>query len=177
MVKKRIIASEILSHIHGGCSDEELMSIYKLTPHGLESVYCKLLEAGLVERSRVFPRLRIRARPDTQHIRKLDRKEIFVPLPIVDADDAAQQGTVVNMTIQGVGVSGLDGPVNERKTLRVIAKDLFHLENVVFDARRRWTTKTAASPEPLSGFEIISISKTDAENLQTLLDTLEYMYK
>jgi hypothetical protein len=46
-----INASDVLKSLSNGMTDEQLMSQYKLSPRGLESLYTKLTKSGLISES------------------------------------------------------------------------------------------------------------------------------
>jgi hypothetical protein len=57
MGKRTINATELVNDVRSGMSDTALIEKYKLSARGLESVFAKLVEAGLIEQSDLDARM------------------------------------------------------------------------------------------------------------------------
>jgi hypothetical protein len=172
--KRQIRAKDFILNIDSGMSDEELMERYKLSHKGLQSVYNKLLDAQLIERNKILDRLE--DSPASTHARRLERKEVFIPLSIREVSKASK-GTVLDVSLKGVGTKGILTEVGERKHLLILADEFFTLQRFSFFARCRWAKENVASAESLAGFEIVSISPADLENLKHMIETFDYMFR
>ncbi len=177
MSKRKIVAKDIISSINASMTNQELMEAYNLTVKGLESVFIKLVEANLLERSKVFGRLKIVPPETATVIRKIERKEIFVPLRIETVDEPPNSGVVINLTSKGLGTKGLAVIPDKRYKLRVLADEFFQLDQFTLDARCRWVLENTETSEAEAGFEITSITEQDLERLQNLLETFDYMFR
>jgi hypothetical protein len=177
MSKRSIPAREILTHIYSEMTNDDLMETYKLTQKGLHSVIRKLVEANLLDRSKAFARVSLAPIQESRAIRKLDRKEIFVPLKIHEKRNRNNRGTIINITARGVGTKGIRVAYDDRIQMVVMADEFFRLEKFQLDARCRWVKEGDSPSEIAAGFEIISISKSDLEHLQNLIHTFDYMFR
>lgn len=175
--EREIRAAEIIDDIVSGIGDKELMHRYKLTFKGLQSVYrqirdLKIIDAALLE-ERIIPPLN----NETTVIRRLPRKEIYLPLPVEDAHDPAVRGIITNITERGLGVKGLEIAVDEVKRFIIRSDELLRLKPFHLKAKCRWVTPSDDTHEILAGFEIIAIAQTELRKLRNLIETLEYMYR
>jgi hypothetical protein len=57
MSKRSISASDIVSDLRSGCNDNDIMQRYRLSARALESIFAKLVEAGLILQSELDSRL------------------------------------------------------------------------------------------------------------------------
>jgi hypothetical protein len=175
--KREIKAKDIIASIRSGLSDKELMEKYKLTPKGLQSVFRKLLAHGLLDRAKFYERLSEGMSPiDNVIVRKLDRKEILMPLRILDTNDRKCSGIVTDITIQGAGVRGIVAKVGDIRRLKVLADEYFQVGSFVFKAECRWTKPGDRREGDLAGFQITDIAEEEKARLQNLIDAVEYMF-
>jgi hypothetical protein len=172
--ERQIRAKDFILNINSGMSDEELMQKYKLSYKGLQSVYNKLLDAQLIDRDMILDRLK--DSPESTYSRRIERKEIFIPLPLREIGKAFK-GQVLDISLRGVGAKGIPAEVGQRKHLLVLADDFFTLRKFSFFARCRWAKENIESAESLAGFEIVSISPADLENLKRMIETFDYMFR
>ncbi len=175
--RREIKAKEIVSDIVSGIGDNELMSKYRLTFRGLQSVFRKLVDAKIVDAGFLQGRIVPQLNAETTIITRMPRKDIFVPLPVEDAANPERLGVVTNITERGLGIKGLSADVNEVKKLMVKPGKFFQLRPFSLKAKCRWVHPAADAEEILAGFETISISHRDLQKLRNLIETLEYMYR
>ena len=57
MEKRKITAREVLKDIRSGASDSELMKKYSLSAQGLQSIFDKLLRAGVITKTEIEERV------------------------------------------------------------------------------------------------------------------------
>lgn len=111
-----------------------------------------------------------------KQVRVLDRKPLFIEVPIVVVDQPDNRGTVLNMTVKGLGVRGIRCKALERLKLEVCPPEDLDLHSFSFDAVCRWVQEEQSDGNVYSGFEIIDISAVDMSNLGALLMALGYEY-
>jgi len=175
--KREIKAKDIIASIRSGLSDQELKEKYKLTPKGLQSVFRKLLAHGLLDRSTFFGRLSESMSPvDNEIVRKLDRKEILMPLRLLDTNDGTCSGIVTDITTEGAGVKGIAAKVGDIRRFKVLADEYFQVGSFVFKAECRWTKPGDRREDDLAGFQITDIAEEEKSKLQSLIDAVDYMF-
>ncbi len=175
--KRKIKAEDIVTSIVSGATDRELMEQNKLTPQGLQSVFKKLFDLRLLDRSKYHHRLSPDYSPrDKVIVRRLDRTEILLPLEIQDLNDPECIGVLTNLTDHGVGIVGVASRVGQVRRFKVLADEYFQLAPFALEARCIWTKIEEGSTEQSSGFEITRISERDKAKLMHLMDTLHYLY-
>lgn len=116
------------------------------------------------------------ASQDYQNMRVLDRKPLFLEVPVHALNKPSNKGTVLNMTVRGLGVKGIHCSPQENIELHICPPGNMGLENFSFEAVCRWTHQEQKDGIQYSGFEITKISPTDLSNLSAFLMTLGYEY-
>jgi hypothetical protein len=175
--EKEIKAKELVSDIVSGLGDNELMQKYKLTFRGLQSVFRKLVDLKIVEEASLEGRLVPPLNAETTVITRLPRKDIYVPLPVQDADNPGVLGLIVNISERGLGVKGLKAEVDEVKRLVIKPDKFVELKPVTLKAKCRWVKPHDDQQEILSGFETVSIAQDQVQELKNLIETMDYMYR
>jgi hypothetical protein len=175
--EREIKAKELVSDIVAGTEDSELMRKYKLTFRGLQSVFRKLVELKIVEESSLEGRLVPPLNAETTVITRLPRKDIYVPLPVQDADDPGVLGLVVNISERGLGTKGVKAALDEIKRLIIKPDKFINLSPVTLKAKCRWVKPHEDPQEILAGFELVSIAQDQVQELKNLIETMDYMYR
>lgn len=111
-----------------------------------------------------------------KEVRVLDRKPLFIEVPIVVVGDPHNLGTVLNMTVKGLGVRGIRCTAQETLKLEVCPPEDLSLQSFSFVAVCRWTHEEQSDGMLYSGFEIIDISSQEMSHLRGLLMALGYEY-
>ncbi len=111
-----------------------------------------------------------------KEVRVLDRKPLFIEVPVVVTGDPHNRGTVLNMTVKGLGVRGIRCKAQETLRLEVCPPEDLNLQRFSFDAVCRWAHEEQSDGILYSGFEIIDISSLDMSHLGALLMALGYEY-
>jgi hypothetical protein len=107
-------------------------------------------------------------------MRRSPRAYPVVTLPIFDVDDPTIEGLVQDISENGVQVSGMDIRVGAKKTFIIQAEESCGIKPFSFDAECRWVSPDSEDQMGMAGFEIISISEKDLEELQMVLQTLVF---
>jgi hypothetical protein len=175
--RREIKAKEIISDIISGITDNELMSKYKLTFRGLQSVFRQLVDLKLADSAVLKERILPRLKTETTVVTRMPRKEVFVPLPVQDADNPDVRGIIINITERGMGVKGLGADIDEARNLVIRPEKFFQLRPFILRAKCRWVEPSDDPKETLAGFEIISITPEELQKLKDLIGTLEYIYR
>jgi hypothetical protein len=175
--EREIKAKELVNDIIVDLADIELMHKYKLTFRGLQSVFRRLVELGILEETDLKGRLVPEVKDETTVITRLPRKDIFVPLPVQDADNPEVLGIVLNISERGLGVKGLKTEVDEVKRFIIMPGRFIELRPVTLKAKCRWVNAHDDPQEVLAGFEMVFIAKDQLLELKNLIETLDYMYR
>lgn len=111
---------------------------------------------------------------EISQMRRSPRAYPVVMLPIFDVDDPTIEGLVQDISENGVQVSGMKIKVGAKKTFIIQAEDNCGIKPFSFDAECRWVSPESEDEMSMAGFEIISISEKDLEELQRVLQTLVF---
>lgn len=101
--------------------------------------------------------------------RVLDRKRVYVDLPVYDANRHHRKGYVIDITSRGIGLKKAHAAVDDVINWVVCADEHFPVERFSFVAKCRWTAIDKLNNDPLSGFQIIRISPEDSARLRRFL--------
>ena len=175
--QKEIKAKEIVSEIASGVGDNELMDKYKLTFRGLQSVFKQLLDLKIVDAELLEERIVPQLETATTMIVRLPRTDIYVPIPVQDLSNPIMRGLVINISERGLGVKALRAEIDEVKALLVKPDAFLQLKPFALKAKCRWVKSSDDPKEILAGFEIIFIGPSELEEMQNLIQTVEYMYR
>ncbi len=107
---------------------------------------------------------------DVTSIRLVHRDFVEVPLPICDADDPKNIGTITNVTENGLGIRGIQVETGETKTLVFFSDRLFPVGPFALQAQCRWVKNGKANGQIDSGFEITNISETSSLQLKKIVE-------
>jgi hypothetical protein len=94
---------------------------------------------------------------------------VDVPLPMCDAADPRNKGTIVDVTEQGFGVHGIRAEKGQTKTLVLFSASLFPVAPFALEARCRWVKKGTSDGQIDSGFEITNISEAGSQELKKII--------
>ncbi len=172
--KRDIRAKKIVRDIISGVDETELMHKYRLTSRGLQRVYRQLVDLNVIDVALLIERGVALFNTETTSVRRLPRKEIYVPLPVQDVYKEVW-GTVTDITERGLGVTGIRVGVGKVKKLIVKPETCFRLKPFTLKAKCRWVKLSDDEQGILAGFEIIFIAPKDLQELRNLIGALEYM--
>ena len=170
--KRKIKAKEIVNDIREGMSDSQLMEKHSVSSKGLQSVFRKLVEAKAITPREVFNRAPNVGddTADVTTVRLIARDFVEVPLPICDADDPENMGTITDVTEKGLGIRGIRVATGETKTLVFFSDRLFPVGPFALQAQCRWVKNGNAAGQIDSGFEITNISETSSQQLKKIVE-------
>jgi len=170
--KRKIKAKEIVNDIRQGMSDSQLMEKHSLSSKGLQSVFGKLVEAQAITPQDLFNRTPGVSddTADVTSLRLVPRDFVEVPLPICDADDPKNIGTITNVTEKGLGIRGIRVETGETKTLVFFSDRLFPVGPFALQAQCRWVKNGNGAGQIDSGFEITGISETGSQQLKKIVE-------
>jgi len=170
--KRTIKAKDIVTDIRSGMTDAELMDKYQLSAKGLESLFQKILEAKAMQPAEFYDRKP--RRDDTvalENLRRSPRNYLAFPLPIVEAPDFENEGTVVDINEHGLQVSGIEATAGDTKDFLIRADELQEIYPFGFQAICRWAKKEPDGT-PVAGFEITDIPEGSLQELRKLIRSL-----
>ena len=170
--KRKIKAKDIVNDIRSGMSDSQLMEKHELSYKGLQSVFKKLVDANAIRPRELFNRAPSAGddTADVTSIRLVPRDFVEVPLPICDADDPKNIGTITDVTEKGIGIRGIRVATGETKTLVFFSDRLFPVGPFALQAQCRWVKNGNGNGQIESGFEITNISETSSQQLKKIVE-------
>ena len=116
--KRKIKAKELVNDIRAGIGDSQLMEKHRLSAKGLQGVFKKLVDARAIRPKELFNRApSLDDTADVTSFRLIPRDFVDVPLPICDAENPQNMGTIVDVTENGLGIRGFKTKSGETKTL------------------------------------------------------------
>ena len=171
MPHRRIIkARDVVADIRSGMGKSALLEKYRLSEKGFDKVCGQLVDAGVIEAYEI-PQMRslhcslIKA----EAIRALDRYYLDFDLPVYEDRRPETKGKVRDITLEGIGVSGLKAVVGETKKLVVPRVQVGGYEPFEFQAVCRWSKDKPVADDCQAGFEITSIAESDLQQLSRLI--------
>jgi PilZ domain len=111
---------------------------------------------------------------EISQMRRSPRAYPVVTLPVFDVDDPTIEGLVQDISESGVQISGMDTRIGAKKTFIIQAAESCGIKPFSFDAECKWVRPAEEGEMGIAGFEIISISEKDLEELQKVLQTLVF---
>jgi len=171
-LKRKIRAKEIVNDIRSGMTDSQLMEKHGLSSKGLQSIFKKLVDAKAIRLRELFKRTPNAGddTADVTSIRLIPRDFIEVPLPICDAEDPKNMGTITDVTENGLGIRGIRVQTGETKTLVFFSDRLFPVGPFALQAQCRWVKNGNGSGQMDSGFEITNISEAGSQQLKKIVE-------
>ncbi|HMK34379.1 MAG TPA: hypothetical protein VK463_04875 [Desulfomonilaceae bacterium] len=171
VAKRKIKAADMVKDIRAGLTDPEIMEKHTLSPKGLQSVLRKLLEAEFVSPDEIYGRS-----PSTEEIvdigasyRIIKRYDLDIPLHVHEFDNPDSRGLVRDISVNGVGICGIEASVDEIKIFVIPADRLLGIERVAFEAVCRWVTRDKIDAECVGGFEILNVMEGNLKDLELVL--------
>jgi hypothetical protein len=105
-------------------------------------------------------------------MRETPRKYPIFNIAIFDVDDPANEGYIQDISDKGIRISGINIKPQQKKTFMIQADQFDNVHPFSFDAECKWCSP-ATDDEPCAcGFEIITISDHDREELLKIIDML-----
>ena len=174
MHKRTINAKDIVNDIHKGLTDLQLMSKYGLSLKGLQSVFTKLVQAKAILPQDLFDRAPVLADDSVtvENIRIGPREKIELTIPVCDAADPNQVGTLRDLSPEGIGVRGIETRKGQIRTLLVVPSHWFPVDAFSLEAVCRWVKRRRAEGIVDAGFEITGISEESKKRLKTTIRLL-----
>jgi hypothetical protein len=154
---RKILVREIIRDIQARLSDTQLVAKYHLSEKQLQAIFRKLLDSGLLspfefQAWAIFCNKTV----PLKNIRLFPRDAVGFAVPVYDADEPENRGTVLDISENGIGVKGIRASVNDIKTLVIPTEQFLGMPPLVFEARCVWTR--AHDSELRSGFYLIDAS-------------------
>ena len=174
MHKRTINAKDIVNDIHKGLTDLQLMSKYGLSLKGLQSVFTKLVQAKAILPQDLFDRAPVLADDSVtvENIRIGPREKIELTIPVCDAADPNQVGTLRDLSPEGIGVRGIETRKGQIRTLLVVPSHWFPVDAFSLEAVCRWFKRRRTKGIVDAGFEITGISEESKKQLKTIIRLL-----
>ncbi|MBI5570720.1 MAG: PilZ domain-containing protein [Desulfomonile tiedjei] len=168
-VLRRLNIVNVLADIRGGMSRSELMKKYDLSAEMLKRVGKKLLEARGSRSVDDDPETIIEEPADFITTSEFVRHEVDLEIPVYDAARPEVQGTVRDISEEGVSIAGLEANVGDAKTLVILADEFGQFAAFEFEGYCRWCFTDPDEGTSLTGFAITRISDEDLGELRKLV--------
>ena len=173
--KKKLKVKDLLYDIRRGTDDPLLMVKYGLSSKGLQSVFQKLVAGNFIGTHELENRseyVEDTAEIDIQNQREGLRYFPALPVPVTvyDCANSVQEGTIVDITENGIGVRGVEAHISEIRTFEIQVGDLSEFEPFEFRAQCRWVKRDSFAGGVLAGFEIVDISREGMCELRDLIE-------
>lgn len=171
MPHRRVIkARDLIADIRAGLGKSALREKYRLSEKGFEKVCTQLVAAGAIAAYEVpqMPSLHC-SLIKGEAVRVHDRYYLDFNLPIYEQGKPDLVGGVRDITLEGVGVRGLEATEGDRKVLVIPRLEFGGYQPFSFVGVCRWSRKASLRSENFSGFKITRISEADLEQLGRLI--------
>jgi hypothetical protein len=173
--KRKIKAKELVNDIRAGIGDSQLMEKHRLSAKGLQGVFKKLVDARAIRPKELFNRApSFDDTADVASFRLIPRDFVDVPLPICDAENSQNMGTIVDVTENGLGLRGFKTKNGETKTLVFFSDSLFPVGPFAVEAQCRWVKNGNGNGQIESGFEITNISESGSRQLKKIIEWVAF---
>ena len=174
--KQLISARDFVQDTRSGMTDAALIQKYNLSPNRLQHIFKKLLDAEAMTSEELDGRcaslddaVQCSAKPG----RLLYRHVLDFLLPIYEETKPEILGMVLNITEGGIGLAGIQARTGEAKDFVIPADEFFDVGRARFRAQCRWAGNEIRTGEPVSGFEVTSISSGDLTELRKLIQLIQ----
>ncbi len=174
--KQLISARDFVQDTRSGMTDAALIQKYNLSPNRLQHIFKKLLDAEAMTSEELDGRcasLDDTVQCSARASRLLYRHALDFVLPVYEETKPEMLGMVLNITEGGIGLAGIQASVGEAKNFVIPADEFFDVGRAKFQAICRWTGDEIRTGEPLSGFEVTSISSGDLAELRKLIQLIQ----
>jgi len=104
--------------------------------------------------------------------RAMPRNYMVVSVPIYESNNLLREGTIIDISEQGLKIQGIDTVKGETKSLLIQGDEFHDVFPFIFDAVCRWATTDETTGETLAGFQITAISETSIGELRKLIAAL-----
>jgi hypothetical protein len=171
--KPVIKAKDAVAAIRAGKDDLSMMRTFGISAKGLQSLFDKLVHAGLLTNEELQGRLQ----PSTHHgviedLSKLRRHYLAVSAPVYDPENPSSMGAIRDVTEKGIGIIGVKANVGDVKSLMIPTQAISSGENIWFEAVCLWSGQDEHNGEPVTAFQITKISEGSLKALRELIDAL-----
>lgn len=171
--KPAIKPGEIPNHFSTGLTTSRQDEKYQLSSKSVISLCSKLIEAKEGADADIEDQIPLaQDRMDFSQKRALLRNYLLVHLKIHQASDPDVQGLVLDITDNGLQVSGMRASLGETKTFVIPASEIAGSRAFSFHSECRWSIAGHVGCEALAGFKITSISARNSEELGKLIRSL-----
>ena len=108
---------------------------------------------------------------ELENIRRFPRLHAdFAELALFEAQLPGNRGRVLNISEDGIQALGIEAGVNEVKSLIMTVSGVPAIPPISFEGECRWTKTDQATGRCFTGFEIVTISDGDLQQLHRLIE-------
>jgi DNA-binding HxlR family transcriptional regulator len=171
--KPVIKAKDAVAAIRAGMDDLSLMRTLGISAKGLQSLFDKLVHAGLLTNEE----FQQRPQPSThdsviEDVSRLRKHYLAVSAPVYDPENPSSMGAIRDVTENGIGIIGIKANVGDVKSLMIPTQAISSGENIWFEAVCLWSGQDEHNGEPVTAFQITKISEGSLKALRELIDAL-----
>ncbi len=169
--ERKISGKHFIRDVHSGMTYSQLMDNYSLSLTGLQKVFRKLVDSGLMRLEELYGHNHFRDDSviDLHNISLSPDDGLVCIIPIWDANDRECRGAVCEIGENGLEVSGISTAVGETRYFLIDPRDFFSVDEIHFQAVCVWYKESPIEQSPVAGFEITGISLDDLQNLRKLV--------
>jgi hypothetical protein len=167
-MKREIRAKDLVRDIRKGLTNIQLMDKYRLSAKGLLLCFRKLVEAKAFTAGELEPRIR------DQVLQSPTCYPIMSTLYVYDPEETTVRGHVQDLSIHRIQVVGIQAALGDRKSLLLQATTFEGVFRCSLQGVCRWSRLEPELNEWVAVFEIVRISKQDAEKLKELIQATTY---
>ena len=171
--REHIDNDDFIKDVRDHMIDSELMSKYRLSADELRSLIEKQVDNDKLEYYEVYRRPVLHEeRIGQRNKRHLPRTLIAFTVRIIDAHNPEFRGWIVDITTEGLKISGINMDVGDIKTLVIPATARRTPSEIVFDAECRWKHTQEPYGATIAGLEIKHISEDNLRALQNFIRSI-----
>jgi hypothetical protein len=168
--RTKVRARAVVKDLRSGMGPTEIRGKYKLSDKGFQSVIRKLAAADLLKKAEVerfhkwFPGLFV------GDLRQSPRTPVKILLIVCDANNPSSKGFVRDISKKGISVEGLEANVGDVRRLKILSSGIAGSSTFMLKAKCVWREGDGTpDKEPISGFEITSVTESAMNELKKLL--------
>jgi uncharacterized protein (DUF433 family) len=170
-----IDGNDMTKDIRSGMTDSELMEKYGLSSEGLRFALQTLTDTKVISVEEVYGTNPVQC--DTVSVgndRELPRCYLALEVHIYESEHPEIRGTLRDVTVSGVGITGIEARIGETKTFVISAENFAGIDAIMFEAECLWARKEADTGVWYAGFEITTISERCLDDLGRLVGAASF---
>jgi hypothetical protein len=171
--QRRIVAGELVHDLRSGMGETELMEKYRLSPKGLQRLFERLVDSGVVTHAELYEiSASYRARIDGFRGRRHNRAYLTVPLPIYDTQSFAS-GLLRDISREGFRVVGMEATVGDIRTFEIPLDIFMQADPLLVVGECRWVASRGQDKKYIvAGYKMSNFSVADENAVRKFISSL-----